>query len=238
MTLPQNTENAPHEPVRHIVFDLDGTLVDSVVICADIGRAMLLARGADVRQVSTDAVRRNISVGGTVLVADMLGDWADDPERDLIEFRERYAQMTSPASSVFDGVRETLSVLHERYESLSICSNKPQGLCEKVLGDVGLADMFKTVVGSREGIRKKPDPALLDLALREVVGARRDCLYVGDSEVDWELSRNAGVRFIGVSYGYGRFDALGGEVLVVDKFRELLAIDLDRCLVPGVSVAT
>jgi phosphoglycolate phosphatase-like HAD superfamily hydrolase len=63
---------------------------------------------------------------------------------------------------------------------------------------------------------------LLDLTLREVGGTPGTCVYVGDSEVDWELSRNAGVRFIGVGYGYGRFGELGESIRVVDQFDDLL----------------
>ncbi len=187
--------------IRHIIFDLDGTLVDSNAVCVQILSDMLAERGfAD--SINPVVARAFMSRGGADMVAGLLGEACTDPAADLAEFRARYQRHFTSPETVFPGVSEGLRRLQEAGYVLSICSNKPQVLCDQVLADTNLADHFALVVGGRAGLQPKPAPDLLDTVLGELGAAPEECLYVGDSELDHAVARNAAVPFHFVSYGY------------------------------------
>ena len=188
--------------VDHLIFDLDGTLVDSATICTDILNAMLRDRGIE-RTIRVDEAVPYMSRGGTHLVSGLLAEHCHDPVSDLAEFRQRYAISPTPHGCMFPGVRDGLRRLKSSGYSLAICSNKPQNLCEKVLDDVGLRDHFPVVVGSRPGLRPKPHPDLLDATLDALGTDAQRCLFVGDSDLDRDIAGARGVPFLFVTYGYG-----------------------------------
>ena len=186
-----------------IVFDLDGTLVDSVPVCASIVNAMLVDCGGAAR-VSWAETREQISVGGARMIAALMGEHCGDSGRAIAEFRERcYLQIDTPASCLFPGVREGIEQLAGWGYRLSICSSKPQNLWRwKVLCDLGLADRFAVIVGSQPNRPAKPDPALYTDLLALIGGdLARSCL-VGDSALDHALADRAGASFILAAYGY------------------------------------
>lgn len=204
------------------VFDLDGTLVDSVVVCTDIVNSMLSDRGSDHRVTCTDA-RAYVSLGGSRMMSGLLAASCGDPDVEIAEFRARYAGLPTPDASLYPGVRDGLVRLKDEGVRLTICSAKPQALCEKVLADLDLASLFSAVVGSRAGAPCKPDPAHLEAVLDHVGGCRTRTCFIGDSEVDLALARRAEVPFILMSYGYAdpRIDVSGTRVL--DHFCEVPA---------------
>jgi len=187
------------------VLDLDGTLVDSAAHCAAIVNVMLADRGSAARVTGNDA-RRLISGGASGLVAGLLGRDMCDPDRDLVEFRQRYADMPTPAASLFEGVAEGLASLYHAGVRLAVCSNKPQGLCEKVLSDLGLDRYFAAVVGSTPAAPSKPDPSHLVRTLVEAGGENARACYVGDSAIDHAVAAKVGLPFILVTYGYAEPD--------------------------------
>ena len=186
---------------RHIVFDLDGTLVDSSVICTDILNEMLHERGSE-RAISPLDAKPYLSRGGLYLVTNVLGEECGNPEKELLEFRRRYAEWPTPANSMYDGVHEGLHELIDLGFNLAICSNKPQYLCDKVVSELGLAQIFSAVVGTAPGRRAKPDPHLMQLTFAELGATASECLYVGDSELDAVVAAVTGVPFLFVTYGY------------------------------------
>ena len=187
--------------IRQLIFDLDGTLVDSCGICVQILGDMLVDRGSDYR-IDPVAARPWMSIGGEKMVAALLGPVCGDPEQEIAEFRARYEQMLTPSNSLFAGVVEGLEQLRSAGFTLSICSNKPQNLCDKVLTDTGIAGHFDAVVGLREGLRRKPAPDMLNAALDALGASVGECLYIGDSEIDHQLAVEAGMPFVFMSYGY------------------------------------
>jgi phosphoglycolate phosphatase len=136
-------------------------------------------------------------------VTALLAGRCGDPRRALIEFRERYGAAATPPESLYPGVRQGLRRLRDHGVGLAVFSNKPQGLCDKVLADLGLSAMFDAIVGTAPGIPLKPDPAGLDVALGLAGGTRATSCFVGDSEADYAMARAAGVPAIMVSWGYG-----------------------------------
>jgi len=204
---------------RHLIFDLDGTLVDSCAICVEILSAMLAERGST-HTIDPQAARPWMSVGGAQMVAALLGPACGDPDAEIAEFRRRYAIMQTRADSLFTGVADGLARLHGAGHRLSICSNKPQNLVENVLRDTALAPLFTSVVGSRAGVPTKPAPDLLALVLAQTGATPDQCLFIGDSEIDHQIADAAGIPFLFVTYGYAHADYVAPE----DSFDHFAAL--------------
>jgi len=193
--------------ISDLIFDLDGTLVDSCAICVNILSDMLTERGSD-HVIDRIGARAYMSRGGEQMVAALLGSACRDPKADLAEFRARYQETTTPADALFPGVAAGLAQLHGDGFRLSICSNKPQVLCEQVLADTALADLFSVVVGGQAGLRAKPEPDLLDATLKALDTHPRHAIYIGDSELDHAVAHAFDIPFVFMTYGY----AEGGEL--------------------------
>ncbi len=188
-------------PLRRILFDLDGTLVDSVRITCGIIDAMLAQRGA-ARRADPAMARAMDAVGGAAMIAAVMGPDCRDPDADLAEFRARHAVAPTPPDLAFAGVAAALARLDAAGVAMAICSNKPQHLCEKILADLGLARHFAAIVGARPGLPRKPAPDGARLALA-ALGGGGGALYVGDSAVDAATAANAGLPLALVAWGYG-----------------------------------
>ncbi|HEX6661800.1 MAG TPA: HAD-IA family hydrolase [Sphingomicrobium sp.] len=184
-----------------LIFDLDGTLVDSSSILVAIVNDMLRERGSE-RVVTVDEAAPFLSHGGAALVRGLLADDCTDLVRELADLRERYASQTIPAETLYEGVRAGLHELDGHGFQLGICSNKPEYLCEKVLSDLGLDPLFSAIVGSAPGRPQKPAPDLLNLALERLDTEPARAIMIGDSEVDHALAEGVCVPFLFVSYGY------------------------------------
>jgi phosphoglycolate phosphatase len=189
--------------IRQVIFDLDGTLVDSCSVCVQILGDMLVDRGSE-HTIDPVTARPWMSLGGAPMVAALLGPACVDPDKDIMEFRARYRETATPPAALFAGVAEGLAHFRNAGYSLSICSNKPQELCEQVLRDTRIADMFGTIVGLRTGLRPKPEMDLLRATLDSLRASPSECLYVGDSEIDHEVAEKAGMPFVFMSYGYAK----------------------------------
>ncbi|MFZ4381333.1 MAG: HAD family hydrolase [Sandarakinorhabdus sp.] len=187
--------------VKHLIFDLDGTLVDSVGITVAIIDQMLASRGITLTACPI-TTRAHVSAGGEAMIAAVMGEHCEDPQADTAEFRRIHAETPTPPDTLFPHVAEVLHRLHDDGFILSICSNKPQNLCEKVLADLGIAHLFATIVGSRPGVRKKPHPDLMQLVLDATQADPADCLFIGDSELDLHAAHHFGMRFVLVEWGY------------------------------------
>jgi phosphoglycolate phosphatase len=220
----ERRERALEVVVRaHAVFDLDGTLIDSVPLISEILSAMLADKGAT-RRISPQAARPHVTVGGRRMVEALVGDAWGDVDAALAEFRARYAALPTPPSCLFPGVREGLEAIAALGIGMSVWSNKPQGLCDKVIDDLGLRRLFGAVVGTSADVPLKPDVIGFDRALAIAGGSRgRSCL-VGDSEPDHQAAAVAGVPAVMVGYGYGDADAAWPGAIRADAFSEVPAI--------------
>lgn len=217
---------------RAVIFDLDGTLVDSCHVCVGILQGMVAARGSD-HVIDPVHARGFMSRGGEAMVAGLLGGACVDPARDLAEFREIYATTTTSTAALFDGVTEGIAALAGEGYTLAICSNKPQVLCEKVLADTGLDRHFQVVVGGRPELRPKPAADLLDHTLSLLGLDPRHCVYVGDSELDHATAATRAMEFHFMTYGYADAQWQPVDCHVYDHFG-----DLTHALVRGVRGVT
>lgn len=210
-------------PFRNIIFDLDGTLIDSVRMTCAIIDAMMADRGLTV--TADRALARSMdALGGTAMIAAVLGSHCGDPQREIAEFRARHAVVATPGDLAFPGVPETLRDLASAGIGMAICSNKPQGLCEKILADLGLSRHFVAIIGSRCDLPKKPAPDAARLALAALGADVENTLYIGDSTVDVATAAAVGLPVALVPWGYGVSDARqkNATLTVLKTFAQLL----------------
>jgi phosphoglycolate phosphatase len=216
--------------LRHAAFDLDGTLIDSAPAITAILNAMLAERGLEA-QLSGETVRPFVTAGGRAMVEGLLGDVWGDADAALAEFRARYAEAPTPRDSLYPGAEAAIAELGRRGVRLAVFSNKPQHLCEKVLGEVGLADRFCAIVGSGPGAPHKPDPTGLRLALSRCGGTAEQACYVGDTALDQETARRCGTQIVMVAWGYGEPDPRAPAPPFARRFDEvpdLVCLELER----------
>lgn len=209
------------QPIDHIVFDLDGTLIDSAVVCAEILNEMLADRGCQ-HLLCTANVIPFMSSGGALMVSNLLAGYGRIPEEDLVEFRSRYAAKPTPPESLFEGVRGGLGRLCEQGFTLAICSNKPQPLCEKIVEELELRPFIEVVIGTAQDRSLKPDPQLMHITLSQLGASANQVLLVGDSAQDYALAKASGVDFRLVSYGYAEPGWSADDCATYCRFSDLI----------------
>ena len=206
-----------------LVFDLDGTLVDSVPDLRAALNEMLRERGRP--PLSLPEVKRMVGDGAPAMVARALaatGPEAIDAGGALARFLEIYEANPVRLSRLYPEVRRTLTELRRRGYGTAICTNKPQRATIAVVEGLGLGDLFDGIAGGDHFPVRKPDPGHL-LGLIAQLGARREAsVMIGDNENDAAAARAAGVPLILVRYGYARVDpeSLAADALL-DHFGEL-----------------
>ncbi len=205
-----------------MVFDVDGTLVDSAGAIALIINDMRGERGLP--RLKLEEVTPYVTFDGAVMAEALLaGPWGDTSAA-LETFRKRYGAAPTPSDSVYPGVRQALVGLDEAGFGLAAFSNKTQGLCEKVLGELGLSSFFAAIVGTGPDTPHKPDPTGYFQAVGRAGGVlERSCL-VGDSKADEATAMNAGVPFIFAAWGYGWLSAESAEVMRAEAFADIPAL--------------
>jgi len=208
-----------------IIFDLDGTLVDSEkdIVCAV--NAMRAQMGF--APMDHETVRGYVGHGAPVLVRRVLGQAATDAEaaEGLRLFQAYYKAHPYDFTRPYPGVMDTLLALDAQGIPMAVLTNKPAGISESILDGLTMLRFFFRVIGGDSLAQKKPDP----VGVRELMaacGAKSErTLMVGDSAVDMQTARNAGIRVVGVTYGF-QPEALAAEGAdwLVDDLGRLLAI--------------
>jgi len=212
-----------------IVFDLDGTLIDSV---GDIQAALnqMLAR-AGYGPLCKDLVTSFVGKGSSNLVTRVidhvgLPNDAASHTNYLREFLDIYTSAPAKFTTVFDQVHKVLTDLQLSGIALGLCTNKPEKAAGVVLKEFGLTAFFGSIVGGDRLSSRKPDPAMLNLVMREL-GVER-CLFVGDSEVDVATAKAVGVPIALFTQGYRQTHLADMAVdYNFDSFCELPAIVKD-----------
>lgn len=191
-----------------VVFDLDGTIIDSRRDLADSANEMLETYGAGPQSV--EAVTQMVGEGARVLVERALRASNLDPAEPeaLARFLAIYDRRLLGHTRPYDGVAE---LIHDstRRAAIAVLTNKPEAPSRRLLDAFDLTRSVRWVIGGDSGFARKPDPAgLLDLVARAETTAART-LMVGDSPVDAETAQRAGVTFCAALYGFGR--VTGGD---------------------------
>ncbi len=204
--------------IAALVFDLDGTLVDSAEDIAEaINRSL---EELSLSRVSEATVRSWIGEGVRRLVAIALAHAGSErtPDEVMPLFMRHYHDCLLRSPRLYDGVADALQQLQARGLPMAICTNKPSALVPPLLAHLG-------IVGGDTLPQRKPSPEPVLHAARLLGRAPAQCLMVGDSATDLEAANAAGMPIALVRYGYPRdldLDA-AGAVAVIDDMRELLA---------------
>ena len=208
-----------------MVFDLDGTLVDTAPDLTAALNAVMVAQGR--RPVPLDDVRHMVGRGARHLIERAMEatgapaslKQTDDMFRDFII---HYDANISATSRPFERVVEVAERLRGRGHKLGICTNKPEALSLKLIGELGLRSLFPVILGADSRPYRKPDPRHLFDTIAALGGDPSSAVLIGDSETDVKTARAANVPVVVVSFGYTEIPPreLGADV-VIDHFDAL-----------------
>ena len=200
----------PKDKLKLLIFDLDGTLVDSRQDLANSINAMLKNYHRD--ELHPDMIATYIGDGAPTLVRRSLG-FQDDheigpKEEEFIEdalvyFLEYYREHKLDNTYCYAGVLDTLRSLQTGANGrvMSVLSNKPVNPSRAIVNALGMAEFFKAVYGGNSFETKKPDPLGVQMLLKEFNARAEEAVIIGDSDVDMETGKNAGIWRVGVTYG-------------------------------------
>ena len=205
------------------VFDLDGTLLDTLEDLA--GSVNHVMRTLGYPEKTLDEVRRSVGNGAGMLMERVLPGGRDDPAfgQAVQMHNEFYQAHCRIRTRPYDGIMEALDQLKRRGVKMAIVSNKGDGAVKELAREF-FEDLIPIAVGEREGIRRKPSPDTVNEAIRQLGASKERTVYIGDSEVDDQTARNAGIPCILVAWGFrGRpeLERFEGTDYLIDEAREL-----------------
>jgi phosphoglycolate phosphatase len=185
-----------------LIFDLDGTLIDSRL---DLAHSVNAARNhLGLAPIANELVYSYVGEGSPVLLRRALGSAApqQDVDRALEFFLQYYRQHQLDHTKLYPGVREALEALKATGAHLNVLTNKPVRISHEILAGLGINSYFEYVYGGNSFDFKKPHPIGIHTIVRDTGAVREKTIMVGDSGVDIQTARNAGVLSCGVSYGF------------------------------------
>lgn len=205
-------------PIKLVIFDLDGTLVNSI---KDITNSLNYAiEPLSLAPKSVEEVAALVGEGITKVIERVIGEerlWHRDEV--VKRFLEFYTEHIVDNTFPYPGVKETLEGLIEYKKA--VISNKREALSIKVLEALDLYRFFGLVVGSDSTSEKKPSPVPVLYTLSTLGLGPKDALMVGDSDLDITAGKSAGVKTVGVTYGYRGREFIKDADYIIDNFKEL-----------------
>jgi phosphoglycolate phosphatase len=205
-----------------LIFDLDGTLVDSRIDLANAVNATRSHLGMTL--LSNERVYSYVGNGAPVLVRRSLGDAATEAEvQEALEFfLEYYGVHDLDYTTLYPGVKESLDRLRDAGKRLAVLTNKPVRMSRHIVEGLGVGGHFFQVFGGNSFEWKKPHPIGVETIMRDAGVDRAHTLMVGDSSVDVHTARNAGIACCGVTYGF-QPESLADPApeLLVDRMEQL-----------------
>jgi phosphoglycolate phosphatase len=195
----------PGHTAKLLIFDLDGTLIDSREDLANSINAMLRHFGK--KELPHEVIASYIGDGAPMLVRRSLGDPDDENflQDAVLYFMGWYREHKLDNTYVYDGVKEALSAIQKSRDGLplkmAVLSNKPVGPSRAIVEALGLGPYFFQVYGGNSFHTKKPDPAGVQILLEEAGVEPEEAVIIGDSDIDVLTARNAGIYSVGVTYG-------------------------------------
>ncbi len=209
--------------MKGIIFDLDGTLLNTI---GDLAAAVNFSlKNNGYRELEEKTIKTYVGNGARLLIARSLPDGfkADDYDKCFADFSEYYIENCMVKTVPYDGIMELLEELKIRGIKTAVLSNKPDRatklLCRHYFGD-----FIETAAGERQGIRKKPDPAGIYEILKIFGLPKEDVVYAGDSEVDIMTARNSSLACLSCCWGFKPKEFLieNGAEILMDKPADLL----------------
>ena len=211
--------------IKTIIFDLDGTLLNTLDDLSSSVNYALRQHGlaersqAEVRQFLGNGIRR--------LIEQSVPAGTDDQKTEDVfqTFRSHYLEHSLDQTRPYDGIEDLLHQLNDMKVATAIVSNKLDPAV-KELHQHFFSDTIRVAIGETKTIRRKPAPDMVDECIRLLGCDRQTCLYVGDSEVDLQTARNAGLPCLSVSWGFRDKKQLieAGATTIIDRPDELINI--------------
>ena len=215
-------------PFSFVLFDLDGTLVDTAPDLTGALNHVLSLNGYD--PVSVDQMREFVGHGARVTIERGFAHYGVNIKGDALnrahqQFLDFYSENIAETSVLYSGVKEVLEQFKAQGIGMGVCTNKSEDLSIKLLTQLGVADDFQTICGSDTVPNRKPHPDHIITAINRAGGNRFKAIMIGDSQADVDSAKAAGLPVIAMSYGYTAVpsDQLGANV-VLDSFAELPAV--------------
>lgn len=184
-----------------VIFDLDGTLLDTLADLRDSVNFSLSKNGLPQR--TTEEIRAFVGNGIRLLIERSVPEntSTDLVDRCFEDFKAHYKDNSANSTKAYDGINDLLCELKNRGVKLSVVSNKAD-FAVKTLVETYFPDVFNCAVGEKEGVKRKPAPDTVFAVMNELNVNKCDVVYIGDSEVDIETSKNADVPCISVTWGF------------------------------------
>ncbi len=214
-----------------LLFDLDGTLVDSVPDLAFAVNQSLVELG--LAPFSQDVIRGWVGNGADILIQRALSGNAkistdlDNTlkERALALFYQVYESHSCIETRLYPNVLETLTALKERGYSLAIITNKPERFIAPIINGLALNGLFELIIGGDTLAKRKPDPLPLNYACQQLSTNVEQCVMIGDSKNDILAAKAANMESIALTYGYNYGENIANyqPELVIDDFADLLS---------------
>jgi phosphoglycolate phosphatase len=194
------------------VFDLDGTLIDSRRDLADSANRMLAAYGASA--LAEERIASMVGCGAPTLVKRVLTAAGVDAPLDdaLARFLGAYDERLTHHTRPYDGIPDLLEDLQSRGMAMALLTNKPTRQSVRILDAFGLAAYFPRIVGGDGPWPRKPAPEGMQFLMRDAAARTEHTVLIGDSAIDLQTSRNAGVRICLARYGFGFADVPANEL--------------------------
>ncbi|HLK08482.1 MAG TPA: HAD-IA family hydrolase [Candidatus Angelobacter sp.] len=201
----------PGHTAKLLIFDLDGTLIDSRDDLANSINAMLIHFGK--KELPHEVIASYIGDGAPMLVRRSLGDPDDESfvQDAVLYFMSWYREHKLDNTYVYDGVKEALTAIQNSRNGnstqeaqpvkMAVLSNKPVGPSRAIVEALGLGPYFFQVYGGNSFHTKKPDPTGVQALLEEAGAAAEETVIIGDSDIDVLTARNSGIYSVGVTYG-------------------------------------
>ena len=212
---------------RAAVFDLDGTLLNTLADLADSGNELLAAYGLPPH--TEQEYRYFVGNGSRKLMERILpGDSPERIDEALSRYKAIYERRLTAKSKPYDGILEMLAALRKRGVKLAVCTNKHLSAAETLIQMCFPAHLFDAFEGDRPGVPRKPDPAHVRILLDKLGVAPEETVYLGDSGVDMQTAGNAGVLAVGVLWGFREKEELlenGAEILLSHPSELMAKVD-------------
>lgn len=205
-------------PIKLVIFDLDGTLVNSIT---DITNSLNYAiKPCGLAPKTSEEVSALVGEGITKVIERVLGDERRQYRDDVVKrFLEFYSEHIVDNTFPYPGVRETLERLNGFKKA--VISNKREALSIKVLEALDLIMFFDLVIGSDSTTEKKPSPIPVLHVISTMGLTPEDSIMVGDSDLDIAAGKSAGIKTVGVTYGYREREFLKDADYIIDDIKEL-----------------
>lgn len=212
---------------RAVVFDLDGTLVDSLEDLAASGNELLAGYGKPPHVV--DEYRYFVGNGSRTLIERLLPETEEPVIKEaLAKYKEIYARSLLRKTKPYPGILALLTDLQKRQIPMAVCTNKHPSAAETVIGTLFPSNIFNAYVGDRSGVPRKPDPANLFYVLEKLGVSPKETAYLGDTSVDMQTAVRAGALSVGVLWGFrdkAELLASGAQVLLAHPAELLTKVD-------------